>query len=256
LHAEISNEDETPVEKGKRIVKAAYDDGVTLRLIGGLAVRFHCHGPHSSHLRAYNDIDLFGLNKELGRIYSVFQKLGYSPNDKYNVLYGATRLQFIDQKSAGHVDIFLDKFIMDHTLDFRRRLQLDKLTIPITDLLLTKLQIVRLAAKDATDIIAILEDHEIGLVNGQETLNVEYIAELCSSNWGLHKTVTDNLLKMTEIIEKRSLEAAERKDLVRKLEAIQNIVKIMKKTLRWRLRSVIGERVRWYQDIESGEGEI
>jgi hypothetical protein len=68
--------------------------------------------------------------------------------------------------------------------------------------------------------------------------------------------VTDNLLKMTEIIEKRSLEAAERKDLVRKLEAIQNIVKIMKKTLRWRLRSVIGERVRWYQDIESGEGEI
>lgn len=256
MHVEINDEGEAPVEKAKRIVKAAYDDGVTLRLIGGLAVRFHCHGPHSSHLRAYNDIDLFGLSKELRRIYSVFQKLGYSPNDKYNVLYSATRLQFIEQKSAGHVDIFLDKFIMDHTLDFRRRLQLDKLTIPITDLLLTKLQIARLTAKDATDIITMLEDHKIGFVNDQETLNVEYMAKLCSSNWGLHKTVTENLLKMTEVIEKKSLEDAERKGLVRKLEAIQNIVKVKKKTLRWSFRSIIGERVRWYQDIEVSEGEI
>jgi len=52
------------------------------------------------------------------------------------------------QPNGEHIDIFLDKFRMDHTLDFRKRLKLDNLTIPVTDLLLTKLQIVRIAEKD------------------------------------------------------------------------------------------------------------
>jgi len=59
------------------------------------------------------------------------------------------------------VDVFLDKFRMEQSLDFRQRLRLDDVTIPITDLLLTKLQIVELNEKDLKDIVAILEDHEL-----------------------------------------------------------------------------------------------
>jgi hypothetical protein len=46
-------------EEAQRIVRTAEKRGVTLRLIGGLAIGFHCHGPHSTHLREYNDIDVF-----------------------------------------------------------------------------------------------------------------------------------------------------------------------------------------------------
>ena len=244
------------VEEAKRIVKVAEDEGVTLRLIGGLAVRFHCHGPHSIHLRAYHDIDLFGLKKESKELVSVFQKLGYSPNVRFNLLYGATRLQFIDQERSKIVDVFLDKFSMEHTLNFRERLHLDNLTIPITDLLLTKLQIVKLTAKDAKDIIAILEDHEIGYSDNQEMLNVNCIVELCSSDWGLHKTITDNLSKMVKFIEEGIFSAKDKKELVSKLETIQNAIKMKKKKLRWKLRSVIGEKAKWYEEVEIGEGEM
>jgi len=252
----LESSGQMPVEEAIRIIQAANDDKVTLRLIGGVAVRFHCHGPHSSHMRTYHDIDIFGLSRERAGIHSMFQKLGYCPNDRYNVLYGASRLQFFNPSNKGHVDVYLDKFIMDHTLDFRTRLQIDKVTISVTDLLLTKLQIFRFTEKDSVDTIAILEDHVIGLKDDQETLNLEYIARLCSKDWGLYKTLNLNLHKMSEIINKGSFKPAEKEDLAGKIEAIQKAVEIKEKTLRWKLRSLLGEKIKWYEEVEIGEAEI
>jgi hypothetical protein len=241
--------------EARRIVGKANDKNVTLRLIGGLAIRFHCHGQHSSHLREYRDIDVFGLGNESEKISSVFQQLGYSPNLKYNLIYGGTRLQFVDEKTGGNVDVFLDKFRMDHTLDFKQRLQLDDLTIPITDLLLTKLQVVRLAEKDVKDIIAIVEDHQIGRKDGREILALDYVAERCSSDWGLYRTVADNLDKMNEFIQIIVPSSGEREELAAKLGAIRTSLKDSRKGIGWRIRNIIGRRVKWYEKVEVGEGE-
>lgn len=244
------------VEEAEKIVRVAEDNRVTLRLIGGLAIRFHCHGQHSTHLREYHDIDVFGLRKEYGGILSVFQRLGYSPNAEYNLLYGDTRLQFIHQVSRREVEVFLDKFRMGHTLDFRRRLQLDDLTIPITDLLLTKLQVVQFAEKDARDIIAISEDHELGHSDERETLNLDYVVRLCSKDWGLYTTITRNIVTINELIAQEASGLAAGKDLVKRLGAIRDALMAGKKGLRWRFRSLIGERVRWYREVETGQGEV
>lgn len=245
-----------PIEESRRIVRVAHEKHVTLRLIGGLAIRFHCHGEHTAHLREYHDIDLFGLRKESDAIFSVFQDLHYSPNDRFNILYHETRLQFIHKISGKNVDLFLDKFVMEHTLDFRERLMLDELTIPITDLLLTKLQIERLTEKDVKDTIAILEDHKMGQKDNGETINLLYIANLCSGDWGLYKTVTDNLQWMTGHVRKLAFGPKEREELVQRLATIQNCVIASKKKLRWGIRSVFGERIKWYEPVESGEGEV
>jgi hypothetical protein len=242
-------------EEAERIVTSAEDNGVTLRLVGGLAIRFHCHGPHSAHLREYHDIDVFGLSKQRGGILSVFEKLGYSPNKQFNLLYGSTRLQFVKGGRQKNVDVFLDKFEMQHTLDFRRRLRLDDLTIPITDLLLTKLQNVKLEDKDAKDIVAILEDHELGHSNDRETINLGYIADLCSRNWGLHRTITDSLDKTRKFIDQNKSRVLGAEDLTGKIEAVRSSLVTTKKGLRWRARSLIGERVKWYKEVEAGEGE-
>jgi len=237
------------VEEAQRIVRVAEDNGVTLRLIGGLAIRFHCHGPHSAHLREYHDIDVFGLLKESKGIFSVFQILGYRPNTKFNLSFGDTlRLQFLSE-APGNVDVFLDKFRMDHTIDFREHLGLDDLTIPITALLLTKLQMVRIGDKDVRDIVAILEDHEFGslAISDREAVDVEYLADKCSQDWGLYKTVTDNLQKMAK--------TTESKELGKKLDTLLNSVLAKKKGFGWTVRSVIGERMKWYDVIEVGEGE-
>ena len=247
---------EGPSEEAQMIVRAAKESGVTLRLIGGFAIRFHCHGKHSAHLRAYNDIDLFGLSKESERISLVFRKLGYSPNAEYNFLYGQTRLQFIDEKRQKSVDVFLDKFRMGHTLDFRRRLSLDDLTIPITDLLLTKLQVVQLSAKDVKDIIAIVEDHEITHNEGSEILNVDRIADQCSKDWGLYKTIAQDLEKVDQLIREEEFGVVDDQELVLKLNTIHDSIMNRKKSLRWTLRALIGTRVRWYREVEEGQAEV
>lgn len=215
----------------------------------------HCHGTHSSHVREYHDIDVFGLKKEETGIFGVFQKLSYSPNSKFNLLYGETRLQFIHERDNRNVDVFLDQFKMEHMLDFRQRLELDDLTIPVTDLLLTKLQIVRITEKDLKDIVAIVEDHELGHSDNRETINLDYIAELCSRDWGLHKTATGNLRMMSAHIEEVPPGFKSGSELVPRLDTILKSILARQKTARWRIRNLIGERMRWYEMVSVGEGE-
>lgn len=248
-----------PLEEAKRIIAAGEENGVTLRLIGGLAIRLHCHGAHSAHLREYHDIDIFALGREYEGIVSVFEKLEYSPNVEFNAAYGRTRLQFVSSGHVKNVDVVLDKFRMQHSLDFRLRIRLDDSTIPITDLLLTKLQMGgRLEVKDAKDLVAILEDHDLGHSDDKEILNVDYMADLCAREWGLYKTVTGSLQKVRQFIEDDvsvqciGMEATE---LVRKVDAIRDSLISRKKGLRWSARSLLGERVKWYEEVEAGANE-
>ena len=144
---------------------------------------------------------------------------------------------------------------MEHTLDFRQRLRLDDLTIPITDLLLTKLQNEELEEKDVKDIVAILEDHGLGRSDDRETINLDYLADLCSKDWGLYKTITESIEKIREFIRKDASRVAGSDALTHKLTTIQSSLITRKKGLRWRIRSRIGERVKWYKQVEAGEGE-
>ncbi len=199
---------------------------------------------------------MFGLTKQLEVIYSVLDRFGYAPNFFYNAKTGGTRLQFVRKPNGEHIDIFLDKFRMDHTLDFRKRLKLDNLTIPVTDLLLTKLQIVRIAEKDVKDMIAILEDHEIESENPKEVLEFSYISELCSSDWGLQKTVIENIGKIRISIDKNEFVLPNGKEQLRiKLDHLEEAIRKKRKGIMWRLRDLIGTRMKWYSVIEMGEGE-
>jgi hypothetical protein len=244
------------LDESTRIVKTAEDEGVVLRLMGGLAFRVHCHGPHSAHLRAYQDIDLFGLTKQSKKLFSVFKKLGYLPNVKFNALYGERRMEFIGPEGHDNVDLFLDKFSMQHTLDFRERVRLDDLTIPVTDLLLTKLQNVSLAEKDERDIVAIVEDHEIGSSDAKEIINKDYVARLCSRDWGLCQDVIENTDKMTRLLEASQTVALDKDMLIDKLATIEKAIKSVPKKFRWKLRNIVGKRVQWYNEVELGEAEV
>jgi hypothetical protein len=108
------------------------------------------------------------------------------------------------------------------------------------------------------DIVAILEDHDLGHTDDKETLNVDYMKELCSQDWGLYKTVTDSLQNISQNIENEVLvqcvgmEAAE---LLEKVNAIRDSLNSSKKTLKWRARRVLGERVKWYKEVEEDTAE-
>ncbi len=149
----------------------------------------------------------------------------------------------------GSLDVFFDIFKMSHTLHLEERLSLDEYTIPITDLLLTKLQVVETNEKDIRDLIAILTDHNVldSMAPGEkEIIDAGYVARLCSNDWGLEITITLTLKKVTDHSPDYDPDLAQVKLVQDRVDSLKQSIEREPKTLRWKLRARIGERVRWY----------
>jgi hypothetical protein len=65
----------------------------------------------------------------------------------------------------------------------------------------------------------------------------------------------ESIEKIGEFIEKDSAGVVRSNALTHKLETIRSSLISRKKGLRWRARRLIGERVKWYEQVEAGEGE-
>ena len=242
---------EAPIaDEARRILDEARSRGIVLRLFGGVAVKYHC--PSASHRelqRNYPDLDFFGTQKQGRLIRKLLTDLGYEPNQRFNALHGETRLIYDDTANKRSVDVFLEIFKMCHVLPIGKRLILDEFTIPITDLLLTKLQIVEANEKDIRDLIAILSDHEAEMTiapSQREVIDAGYIASLCSSDWGLQKTVTLTLNKIPAFLSRYELDPSSEHLIRARIEKLLRAIDEVPKSLKWKLRDAIGEKKRWY----------
>src|SRR2546428_4731026 len=81
---------------------------------------------------------------------------------------------------------------MCHAIDLRDRLHEPEGVLTPADLLLTKMQIVKLNAKDLTDIVALLLDHPVGAGDG-EVINAPYVARLLGRDWGFYRNLQLNM---------------------------------------------------------------
>jgi len=237
-------------DEAKRILDEARERGIILRLFGGVAVKYHCpSATHRSLHRSYPDLDFFGRGKQGREIRKLFLDLGYEPNQRFNALHGVTRLIFEDAKNQRVVDIFLDVFRMCHTLHLGDRLSLDEYTIPITDLLLTKLQVVEINEKDIRDLIAILKDHDVvnEIASGdKEVIDAGYVSRLCADDWGLCKTISLTLGKLLSFIPKYELEPETKQILESRINILLHAIETVPKSFKWKLRDKVGEKKRWY----------
>lgn len=166
-------------------------------------------------------------------------------------LYGSSRLVFDEHgHNSRHCDVFLDKLDFCHEISFQNRLEVDDPTVPLAELLLEKMQIVKLNEKDVIDTIMLLREHQIG-DSDKETINSDYIAYLCSRNWGLWKTVTSNLGRVEQLIPSfHDLSSEDRADINHKIQKLLTRIADEHKTTNWKLRARIGEKMRWYKDVE------
>ena len=237
-------------DEAKRILDEARERGIALRLFGGLAVKYHCpSATHRSLQRSYPDLDFFGKGKQGKEIRKLFLDLGYQPNQRFNALHGATRLIFEDSKNQRVADIFLDVFKMCHTLHLGDRLALDEYTIPISDLLLTKLQVVEINEKDIRDLIAILSDHEVveyPTPGDREVIDTRYISALCGDDWGLCKTLSLTLRKLLAFLSKYELDQDAKQLLENRINRLLLAIENVPKSLKWKLRDRVGEKKRWF----------
>lgn len=236
------------VGEAQRILSEADRQGVLLRLLGGTAILMRCPSaatPAFERARA-PDVDLAGLKKDATAIRGVFAAVGYEGNDHFNALHGYKQLMFHGPGGDPKVDVFLDEFTMCHHLDLRRRLGLSVLTLPLADLLFTKLQIVQVNEKDLKDVAALLLDHEVVEGESAEGIDGSYLADLAGSDWGIYTTLTDNLEKVRSYLPSMNLPAADGSQILARLDRIRGLLDATPKSRGWRLRARVGRRVPWY----------
>ncbi|HEY9152563.1 MAG TPA: hypothetical protein VIN60_06725 [Anaerolineales bacterium] len=237
----------------KRILKAADESGIILRVIGSLGFQMHC--PKFGFLqaamgRAYTDIDFAAYSKQTKQIQELMSKLGYKENREVFIVSEGERSIYEKPEAGLHLDVFYEKLDFCHTIFWAGRLEIDSPTIPLAELLLEKMQIVQINEKDIIDTIMLLLEHSLG-DSDKEIINIKRIAEICGNDWGFWRTVTMNLEKVRVLAQGYSQLTAEQKSRVESQvnEAMARIEK-EPKSLAWRLRARVGDRVKWYKDVD------
>jgi hypothetical protein len=222
--------------------------GVCGRALGGVAVALRCESVLNPPLaREYHDIDLATSRDDAHRLSEVLINAGCTAPERFNALHGHARMMFTTSEGT-HIDVIVDEFVMCHRLSLRRRLTIDSQTLTLADLLLTKLQIAKINHKDVGDIVAVLVDHQ--LTDGDDGINVDYIVKVLSEDWGWWRTVTANLEIVDELAPSFGLSEAERKHVHTQIRACRRAIGGGRRSLRWKARARIGERVPWRLDPE------
>jgi hypothetical protein len=238
------------LDEARRLATAALERDVPMRLIGGLAVRIRVDDAFPAGLsREYKDIDFVTLKGRSKLVSRFLEDMGYEPQKQFNAMNGHERLLFHDLGNERQLDVFVGVFRMCHEIPINDRITHDAMTLPLAELLLTKLQIVSLNEKDLRDIVAILHHHEIADADG-DTINAARVAQLCSEDWGLWRTCKMNFERVRQGLASYDMASDERLTIERRLDRLWERIDAEPKSRGWRLRDRIGDRRRWYDEPE------
>jgi hypothetical protein len=247
---------ETPIpadirDEANRLAEAAISLGLSARLIGGLAIWLRCPSVRSGPFaRSYEDMDFAITSASSTKFKALLMTQGYIPDQFFNGLHGATRLYYSEPTGRWSIDVVIDELAMSHTLDLRGRLDGPAPTITLADLLLTKLQVWEINRKDLGDALCLLADHALSDDNSDtEGISLPRVRSVLGKDWGFCHTVLRNTQKVAALWSQEPLPGAAR-DVAAQAAALQQAIEDAPKSRAWRLRSRLGERVRWYETPE------
>ncbi len=236
-----------------RILKASNEAGIILRVIGSLAFQIHC--PKFGYLqaamgRAYTDIDFAAYHRQTKEIQVLLSGLGYKEDREVFIVSEGGRAIFERSGIGIHLDVFYEKLAFSHVIFWNNRLEVDNPSIPLAEMLLEKMQIYQINEKDIIDTIMLLLEHPLGDID-HETINIKYVAGLCSNDWGLWRTTTMNLGKVRQLAQGYKQLSDEQKERIdSQVKTALSRIEVEPKSLAWRLRSRVGDRVKWYRDVD------
>jgi hypothetical protein len=242
------------VEEAGRLLESAEARGLPLRVLGGVAIRMRApDGLPPALQRDYADADFITAKDASSRAQQFFRDEGYEPQVAFNALHGRERLLFFDNGNDRQVDVFVGAFEMSHKVPVADRMELEPRTLPLAELLVTKLQIAELNEKDLRDALALFQGHAVDESDG-DSINAAHVAKLCSTDWGLWRTLTGNLATCREHLDRYDLPDADKARIAAGIDALVERLEREPKSRGWKLRAKIGERKRWYTTPEEVAG--
>ncbi len=252
------------IDEALVILRAASEAKVALKMLGGLAIRIHSLneeefanrlGRSAEPGQEYSDIDFATYYKSREGVKRVMESLGYSKRPSTMSTSASQRQIYFHPKGWFYIDVFWDKLkAANHPISFRNRLAIDPVSIPLSDLLLEKLQIVSFSKKDMLDSFLLLKAHTVTVKEGLETIGTDRVARVLCGDWGFWYTVTTNLQGIRGYVKgMRVLTTQETSDLSSKVEKLLYAANSVPKSLRWKLRAILGSRRKWYNPVETEE---
>jgi hypothetical protein len=254
-----------PLAESLRIVEVADQKGLLVRLMGGMAIRAHAPDWPARSRRVEVDLDFATRSKDRGAFYQLLEAEGYTADKRHNALFGGKQAYFVDAARKRPVDVLVDSLEMCHKFEFATRLKLSSPTLPLAELLLSKLQVVKINRKDVLDALVLLAEHPLASDDGapdartgQGAVNVPRILSFTSNDWGWWRTVTGNLDTLDKYIATEltpdDLDLDNGRSILfdpsSQIAALRKAIDDAPKSTKWKLRSRVGERQTWYQDPE------
>jgi hypothetical protein len=243
----MSGPEDDPLPEAVALVDGAARAGLKVRLLGGLGVRVLCPD-FPPRLRPGQDMDLACASKGRREVATYLEKSGCLPDKAFNSLNGDRQMYFT-APSGRAIDVMVDRLVMCHTLDFRPSFGNSSLTLDPADLLLSKLQIFELNAKDARDITHLLSGVPVGGNPSSPVIDTGRFGAVLAADWGWWRTVTGNLEKLPALLAEspEMVPPQPRFDALEQAARLLEVAKSVPKSMKWKLRANVGDRVRWYE---------
>jgi hypothetical protein len=248
-----------PVDKrefeaeGDRLVAAADAEDIALRLLGALAFAKRC--PRYAYLqetlnRVYTDIDFAAYGRDVKRLRALLSREGFVEDGFTYVESEGSRMVLKHSGTGLHLDVFLDKLEFCHTIPWKGRLETHEATIPLAEMLMQKMQIVQINEKDIIDTIMLLLEHPLGDEDG-DVVNIGLVAGVCAKDWGWWRTLTMNLRKVEQMAASYgALGEGEKRRVAEQVDAAVSRIDAEPKSVGWKMRARIGDRKKWYRDVD------
>lgn len=235
------------VQEAGRLIGQLAEGDVVGRMLGGVAIALRCPAarPPSPLARSYSDLDIVVTRSSRRHLPAALAALEFAAANRFNAMNGHSR-QLYTSRDGVDLDVFIEQFKMCHELDLKGRIEIDDTTLPLAELLLTKLQVAELTDKDMRDCVALVLDHD--LTAGDTGINVTRICEVISTDWGWFRTVTDNLAKVTAHVRGLGLSAEQADAAAARVEGLLARIDAAPKGLRWKARARVGDRVSWREE--------
>jgi hypothetical protein len=238
--------------EGDRLLELAEAEGIVLRLLGALAFKKRC--PRHAFLqetlnRRYTDIDFAAYGKQVNDVRRILAREGYAEDEMTYVESEGSRMVLHHPGTDLHLDVFLDKLEFCHLIRWDGRLESDRWTIPLAEMLMQKMQIVRINEKDLIDTIMLFLEHP--LTEDDRGVNIDRIAKVCAKDWGWWRTLTMNLDKVRQMAASYpQLTDEEQARIAAQVTLARARIEAEPKSLGWRLRAKVGDRKKWYREVD------
>jgi hypothetical protein len=232
------------------LVNELVASGAPVRLFGGTAFRLGAYWDRTYGVpRPIRDIDLVTSRDNLERVHQRMYQLGGSVDGSSLSITDGRLMRASYQELK--VDVYSDPLYLNHRIELGSRLGLERHTLSRADLLATKLQIEERTERDIRDVIALLATSSFSTDTDEGTINISRIVQLCSDSWGFYYSSVRFLSAAHQALDDLAVSDEVRSSAHGSIMLVLSAVDGSPKTVRWKIRSRIGSRFKWYEVVDS-----